>query len=126
MITSQSEEVQYRAKFSNSQHSTYADTIISKGGAESGFGPHELLEAALACCMNIWVRMYADRHGFHLSHVESKVSLNRERAEERIFEYSIILQGPLSGEERRHLLEAARTCPVQQTLTKKILFSEIN
>lgn len=111
--------------FSNSQHSAFSDTIISKGGRGSGFGPHELLEAALACCMNIWVRMYADEHGFRLSNVRTKVILNREDKEERTFEYSVELEGSLSEDERRELVLVARNCPVQQTLTKKISFREL-
>ncbi len=125
MITSQSEAESYRTIFSNMQHKATSDTIISKGGRESGFGPHELLEAALACCMNIWVRMYADKHGILLSSVEAKVSLNRDGIEERVFEYSLDLQGSLSEEERGKLLQMAITCPVQQTLSKKISFREM-
>jgi putative redox protein len=126
MITSRSEEDRYQTVFSNAQHQAFSDTIISKGGGERGFGPHELLEAALACCMNIWVRMYADKHGILLSSVEAKVSLNRDGHEERVFEYSLGLEGQLSEEERRQLVEAAKTCPVQQTLTKKISFHEMS
>lgn len=126
MITSQSEAERYRTFFSNAQHEAFSDTIVAKGGNESGFGPHELLEAALACCMNIWVRMYADKNGISLSSVEAKVSLNRDSAEERIFEYSLGLQGSLSEEERVKLLQAAQTCPVQQTLTKKISFQPLS
>ncbi len=125
MITSRSEVERYRTIFSNAEHQAFSDTTVLKGGGEKGFGPHELLEAALGCCMNIWVRMYADKHGIPLSNVETKVSLNRDSPEERIFEYSLRLEGELSEEEQHQLQEAARRCPVQQTLTKKISFQEM-
>ena len=39
-----------------------SDNTPDKGGKGAGFRPHELLEAALACCMNMSVRMYAESH----------------------------------------------------------------
>ena len=83
-----------------------------------GFRPHELLAAALACCINIALRMYADRHTLPLS----GVTLNRTDPEEVTFEYEIEFRGPLSEEDRGRLLEAAKSCPVRRTLSKRLGF----
>lgn len=52
-------------------------TTPDKGGGNQGFRPHELLEAALATCMNIHLRMYAANHGIELGEVTTKVTLDR-------------------------------------------------
>jgi putative redox protein len=47
------------------------DTTSGKGGYGDGFHPHELLEAALATCMNMTIRMYAQKHAI----ISPRVSL---------------------------------------------------
>ena len=48
MISTTSEAQPFRVQFSNGKHTALADATQDKGGGESGFRPHELLEAALA------------------------------------------------------------------------------
>lgn len=43
------------------------DTTPDKKGANHGFRPHELLEAASASCMNMTFRMYAEIHAIPLA-----------------------------------------------------------
>ena len=62
MIYSTSELPPYRTRFSDGTHEGVSDTTADKGGHNCGFGPHDLLEAALANCVNMTVRMYADNH----------------------------------------------------------------
>ena len=59
MVTTLSESHSYLTVFSNGKHTANADTTFDKGGSNLGFRPHELLEAALATCMNMHLRMYA-------------------------------------------------------------------
>lgn len=120
--TADSHDIRYRARFTNGAHTAVSDTTEDKGGGGSGFRPHDLLEAALACCINMTLRMYADRHAIPLSGVTTRVTLNRTNSEEAIFEYEIELRGSLSQDQRDRLLEAAKKCPVRQTLSKRIGF----
>ncbi len=48
MITAERQELRYQTRFSNGQQLALADTAKERGGNDSGFGPFELLEAALA------------------------------------------------------------------------------
>ena len=89
---------------------------------DSGFRPHELLEAALATCMNMHLRMYAANYGIGLGDVTTTVSLDRNPPTEAVFNYSIELSGQLDDEQRKKLLEIAETCPVHRTLSKKLSF----
>src|SRR6266536_3384764 len=116
MITTQSEAARYRVQFTDGKHRTAADVMPIKGGTGAGFGPHELLEASLACCINMWIRMKADQLGIPVSRVQVSVSLKRDHPEEAIYEHSVKLDGKLSEEQRATLLQAADDCPVRRTL----------
>ena len=84
--------------------------------------PNELLEAALACCVNMTVRMYADRHAIPLDAVATRVRLDRG-AEGAIFHTETELHGTsLTPEQREKLLAAAKSCPVRRTLSGSIRF----
>jgi uncharacterized OsmC-like protein len=48
MIVTHSENLRYQTSFSNGKQQALADTAKERGGSDSGFGPFELLEAALA------------------------------------------------------------------------------
>lgn len=122
MICAKSELTRYRTRFSDGEHESNADTTADKGGAHSGFRPHDLLEAALAACVNMTVRMFADNHGIPLRAVTTNVSLVRTRPDEVVFRYEVELDGELTEEQRIKLFQAANACPVRKTLSKSIKF----
>ncbi len=122
MITAASGQTPYKTRFFSADHSAYADTSHDKGGDGAGFRPHELLEAALATCVNMHVRMYAANHNIALETVIATVSLDRGDPAAAIFTYSLELAGDLSTEEKQKLLRVAESCPVRQTLSRTPLF----
>ncbi len=126
MITCKNEILKYQTTFSNGKHTAYADATEDKGGKSSGFRPHELLEAALASCLNMHLRMYADTHNISLEEVQTTVTLDRSIPNEVIFKYSIDLVGSLTKEQRQRLLQIAKTCPVHKTLSKVISIQDMN
>ena len=126
MIVSSSDESRYKTLFTNGSQKAFSDTTSDKGGADSGFRPHDLLEAALATCMNITLRWYADNHGIPLSGVTTEVRLNRGISGETIFEYKVKLDGPLTEEQRQILLNVAESSHVRRTLSKKISFHQLH
>jgi putative redox protein len=126
MITCKNEKLQYQAIFSNGKHTAYADTTEDKGGRNSGFRPHELLEAALASCLNMHLRMYANTHSISLDEVHTTVALDRNLPNEVVFKYSITLTGSLTEDQRNKLLQIAKTCPVSKTLSKEISIQEMS
>lgn len=89
-----------------------------------GFGAHELLEASLAACINMAVRMHADQNGIPLVSVTTKVGLTWPDADTSRFEYSLAITGCLTAEQRAELEAVAERCPVRQTLTKKLVFEQ--
>ena len=122
MIEAESESTPFAVRFSNGTESGRADATLDKGGAGEGFRPHELLEAALASCMNMNLRMYARRHSLPLVRVVTQVSLDRSGENEAVFRYRLKLEGALSDEQRRQLQQVAEACPVRATLSRGVSF----
>src|SRR5688572_31619107 len=110
MITTQSQGARYLVQFTNGTQVAMADVIPIKGGQGAGFGPHELMEASLATCINMWIRMQADKNSISVGAISVSVSLKRDDPEERIFEYTVDIDGALSDQERATLLQLADDC----------------
>ena len=125
MITTASQADRYSTLFSNGRHSGYSDTTPDKGGGGQGLRPHELLEAALGCCMNMHLRMYADHHGMLLGTVTTTVTVDRSDPEQAVFNYSIDFSEKLTEEQRARLLQIAATCPVHNTLSRQIAIRHV-
>jgi len=125
MITTQSKETRYRVHFTDGKQQADADVLPIKGGRGAGFGPHELLEASLACCINMWIRMQADQLGIAVGSIAVAVSLKRDHPQEAIFEYTVKLEGDLSEDQRATLMQAADNCPVRRTLLKNLSFQKL-
>ena len=122
MIHTESQSARYLTSFSNGVHVSNADTTPDKGGGNLGFRPHELLEAALASCMNIMIRMYAEKHAIPLPGVAVSVFLNRENPEIPVFEYAVKFDDSLTETQKSKLLSIVEHCPVRKTLSKPLSF----
>jgi len=122
MITTKSKEPRYLVRFTNGTQQTDADVLPFKGGRGAGFGPHELLESSLACCINMWIRMQADKLGISVGAISVSVDLKRDDPQEATFNCSVNIEGDLSECQREVLLKAADDCPVRRTLSKRLSF----
>jgi len=116
--------VAYQGTVRSSAHELTSDAPVAKGGGGMGFGAHELLEASLAACINMAVRMHADQNGILLVSVTTKVGLTWPDADTSRFEYSLAITGCLTAEQRAELEAVPERCPVRQTLTKKLVFEQ--
>jgi putative redox protein len=123
MIHSTNTQGGTRTTVRNDTSSLLSDTTPPRGSGE-GFRPHDLLEAALASCLAITLRLVAVERELPLIDVHVKVHLDRSSDEKTVFRVHIDLDGPLSYEQRQILLAAARRCPVRKTLSKSIAFDE--
>lgn len=122
MITASSEPPNFRTRLANGILESLADVTEKEGGTAGGFGPHDLLESALAACMNITVRMYAEHHSIPLRAVTTKVGIMHPLPDETLFYYEVALEGELTTDQKEKLMHAAHACPVRKTLSQKIRF----
>lgn len=120
MIRSNGLSTPFQAEFTNGSHTSTADAPVAKGGGGRGFGPHELLEAALATCLTMTVQMTAAKYGYPLAEVRSEVRVDRSAPGAPALDYSLEFGGPLSEEQIAHLRTAAAECPVGKTLTGRV------
>jgi putative redox protein len=124
MIKTNSEESPYKIRFTNGRDTGFADTTKGKGGNDNGFRPHELLEAALATCMNMTLRMHAEKPSIAPKDFSTTVTLDRSNPCETIFACSVKFADSMPEADRRLLLQSARSCAVRQTLSKKMIFKD--
>lgn len=119
MTTASIASAHYRVQLQNGRHEFAADEPMDNGGTDTGPAPDELLEASLASCTAITLRMYADRKEWKLTTIEVTVSLER-KDNKTIFTRSIQLEGDLDETQRERLLQIAKACPVSKTLLGEI------
>ena len=126
----------YRTEVTVRDHAFVADEPGSEGGADEGPTPYELLLAAIASCTAMTLRMYADRKQWPLHGATVQVRTASVHASDcsqcettavgiRRLEHRIVLDGPLSDDQRERMLEIAERCPVRQTLLRGIAVDSV-
>ena len=98
-------------------HAIVADEPEANGGKDAGASPYGLLASSLAACTAITLRMYADRKGWTLGHIEVDVSVDRDGEAETIAR-TIRFAPELTAEQRTRLAEIAEKTPVTKTLRR--------
>jgi putative redox protein len=126
MVTSEQKTERFLTLLSNGKNSIVADAPFENGGGARGFGPHELLEAALAACISMTVRMYASHHRIPLEGVTCAVRMIRKGAAAVRFEHTLELLGGLSATEHETLHDVARASQMHQTLSSRIEFQAVS
>jgi uncharacterized OsmC-like protein/alpha-beta hydrolase superfamily lysophospholipase len=117
----------FRTEIAVGRHRLVADEPVAVGGADAGPSPYDLLLAGLGACTGMTLHMYAARKGWPLEEATVRLkhgkvhAIDDEHAGEpgaRVdhVEREVVLEGPLSEEQRARLLEIANKCPVHRTL----------
>ena len=116
----QSAEGKFAQDITVGAHRIRSDEETDVGGADSGAGPHELLLAALGACTSMTLRMYADRKGWVIRHVQVRLTGGRTDDGYAI-ERHLSIDGDLDAEQRQRLVEIASKCPVHRTLVGEVV-----
>jgi putative redox protein len=132
MIVCTGGEYNFCNSVTDGTHELRCDVPVDRGGRDSGFVPGTLIEAALAACINITLRKYAETGKIKLHDAMVKVSMNRDNPNNILMKTEIQLIGDLTEQERRTLIKIAGQCPVKKILSGEFSFqleevgSEIN
>lgn len=116
MIKANIGQTEYRLALDSGTHIFWGDEPVSVGGTDTAPAPDEYLEAALASCTAITLRMYANRKQWAIEQIEVVVKLDRKEGQ-TYFTRSIRILGNISAEEKERLLQIAKACPVSKTLS---------
>jgi len=119
------------------QHTLIADEFVQDGGTDVGPTPMELLSGALAGCVAVTTRAFAQRKNWPLDGLTVTSDLQRFKREEypnysgepdaqyiTEIRQQIQFEGPLSEEQRARLMTIAKKCPVHLVLENPIVFIE--
>src|SRR5512139_871276 len=68
----------FQLRIQTGKHQLIADEPVSFGGLDSGPSPFQLLGSALASCITMTVRLYADQKGWPLKRIRTNVGHTRE------------------------------------------------
>lgn len=136
VVVKLNEEDNFTADIQAGRHGIVADEPEEFGGNDFGPSPYELLNASLGACTSMTLHMYAKRKGWnlkdvkvHLSHTKTTfyhddmTNLDEKTGKIDRFERVIELQGDLTEEQRRRLLEIANKCPIHRTLATPQVFA---
>lgn len=107
----------YKTEIQVKNHIIIADEPSEVGGQDLGFTPSELLEASLATCTAMTIRMYADRKGWDLQEAKVNVSFKRNIKTHTVtFNKKIDLIGNLDNEQLQRLKEIGSKCPIEKII----------
>ena len=110
----------FQLNIRSGEHALLADEPTSVGGLGTGLSPYELVSAGLAACTVMTMRLYADRKGFPLERASTTVqhAKIKDMMPPDRFTRTVVLEGPLSDEQRARILEIADRCPVDLSLIR--------
>jgi len=121
MITTKSKSADYLVEFTDGTHTAECDAPSGLGGADAGFTPYSLLEASLAACLNITMRVYAKNHDIDLGDVATSVTLTPDDAG-FTFKYRVTLPEGMDPSVKKRVLAALKGCPIHGILGKPLSF----
>jgi putative redox protein len=126
----------FRTEVEAGPHRFVVDEPADAGGSGEGPTPYDLLAAALGGCTSMTLHYYAQREKLPLEGVDVTVTHDRQHAKDcadctsqsgyiHRFRVEIGLHGPLTDEQRQHLLTIAARCPVAKTLASEIKIDDV-
>jgi putative redox protein len=112
-----------------------SDEKAENGGTDTGPEPPEMLLASLGACAVITMKLYAQRKGWDLRHVEVEVEIEKADPAEypdvskgasflNIIHKRYTFAGDLDDEQKTRLMEIASKCPVARVVANPVIYRD--
>lgn len=126
-------EDNFTTSIQTKNHTFIADEPASIGGSDFGPSPYEYLNAALAACTVMTLKMYAQRKQWDLQEVFVYISHSRKHSDDLKVEVEkpkyldhiskkLKFVGNLDATQKERLKEIASRCPVHRTIASEVIF----
>lgn len=110
----------YQSIITNGTHTIIGDEPIKSKGTDLGLAPTELVLAGLGMCKVATVRNVARRKGWVIRDVDAELSqVVRKNSEGQLYtrvKVNMEIEGDLTDDQRKELLEEADNCYVHKML----------
>jgi len=123
MINASMHSRRYQTIVANETNAIVVDTNKDGLGGHKGFKPQELLEAALASCTNLTLRVVAEKLGIPIDGLTSTVAMDSSKPGVTEFSVKIEVAGDMDEAQRQQLLKSVRLCPVSKIFAAPISVS---
>ena len=126
-------EDNFTTSIQTKNHTLIADEPASIGGSDFGPSPYEYLNAALAACTVMTLKMYAERKKWNLEEVYVYISHSKRRSDDVLLQADkpkyldhiskkLKLVGNLDDAKKERLKEISSRCPVHKTIASEVIF----
>ena len=127
------EEYNFTTSIQTARHAMIADEPASFGGDDFGPSPYEYLNAGLAACTAMTLKMYAQRKKWDLQEVYVYTTHSKKHSDDLgpdqhpsgfmdHISKKLKFVGELDQKQKQRLSEIASKCPVHKTLTSGVIF----
>lgn len=116
----------YRTEIRADEHLIIADEPLDIGGKDLGMNPNQLLLASLGACTAMTLRMYADRKQWDVEKISVNLTLDVVKGTDQQTTYikrHISVEGNVSEEQKRRMLEIANSCPLHRMLNNPFVIT---
>lgn len=126
-------EDNFTTSIQTKNHTLIADEPESIGGSDFGPSPYEYLNASLAACTVMTLKMYAERKKWDLKEVFVYISHSRKHSDDLQVDLEkpkyldhiskkLKFVGNLDASQKERLKEIASRCPVHRTIESQVIF----
>ncbi|WP_431134633.1 bifunctional alpha/beta hydrolase/OsmC family protein [Psychroserpens mesophilus] len=126
-------ENNFTTQLQTKKHTFIADEPNSFGGDDFGPSPYEYLNAAIASCTAMTLKLYAERKKWDLQDVYVYITHARKHSDELNLDVEtpgfldhiskrLKLIGNLNDKQKQRLKEIASKCPVHKTVAREVIF----
>lgn len=126
-------EDNFTTSIQTKNHTFIADEPVEIGGSDFGPSPYEYLNAALAACTAMTLKMYAERKQWDLREVFVYLSHSRKHSDDLLVKVEkprymdhiskkLKFVGNLDIVQEERLKEIASRCPVHKTIANEVVF----